>query len=501
LAFETYLKARVLADNHVLDALDERLIQCIAQDIKTETLESLLFREMRKDIRAILNLARAYDSFKRGDSYDTRITLNVVWLEDLPGIYHSLYFQLDRHYSLDKKLKNIGVILPLSGDNHLDGKSYLAGLFNAFNDIPLMTNLSLFIFDNENDCAKTVSLVRLLRNTQKINGILGPLSDENAKCGASTSSDGIPILLPNTRIPHLSEISPVVFQLNTDYEYRGRSMAHQLVEDLDFQKIAILSPSDDNAIRRETEYFIDELNQMGIEPVAIEWYAGIPEKLSPQFKSIRKVAWTLLEPDSSDMGSIGTSLEIDSLDALFDVDVSDFFEMPEPEPEKTMSKRDSSKVVLSSIDALYLPIKENHLKYVGTQFPIYNLNCTVIGNSEWIHPDIKKETIGPHLNGMLVYTNKFYENSWDIYEESEEFDRELMQLGQDHGEFLISMGRQLRASRKSLTENMKRRGSFQGKVSRLKFGGNEQNMNTAFEIIKYSDQEFSPKSIPAKLNQ
>ena len=54
------------------------------------------------------------------------------------------------------------------------------------------------------------------------------------------------------------------------------------------------------------------------------------------------------------------NLEIDSLDALFDVDVQDFFSLPDEDKEK-MDKRDSSKIELETIQALYIPIGEDEL--------------------------------------------------------------------------------------------------------------------------------------------
>ena len=64
-------------------------------------------------------------------------------------------------------------------------------------------------------------------------------------------------------------------------------------------------------------------------------------------------------------------MNIDSLDALFDVDVTDFLSFKEE--DDSMDKKDSSKVILESIDAFYVPIRKGELTYIGTQFPIYNL--------------------------------------------------------------------------------------------------------------------------------
>ena len=54
--------------------------------------------------------------------------------------------------------------------------------------------------------------------------------------------------------------------------------------------------------------------------------------MSRQLGSIRQKAWELI-PKEDDLGDI-KNLEIDSLDALFDVDVQDFFLLPNENEEK-----------------------------------------------------------------------------------------------------------------------------------------------------------------------
>ena len=78
------------------------------------------------------------------------------------------------------------------------------------------------------------------------------------------------------------------------------------------------------------------------------------------------------------------NLEIDSLDALFDVDVNDFFSLPNDDEEK-MSKSDSLKVELETIQALYIPIGLDELTYLGTQLPFYNLKTNIFGNENWLN--------------------------------------------------------------------------------------------------------------------
>tara|TARA_Y100000816_G_C26076138_1_gene566497 strand:- start:1237 stop:1755 length:519 start_codon:yes stop_codon:yes gene_type:complete len=71
-----------------------------------------------------------------------------------------------------------------------------------------------------------------------------------------------------------------------------------------------------------------------------------------------------------------------------------------------MSPSDSNKIVLSSIQGIYIPLKSSDLEYIGPQIPMYNFNTKIIGNSNWQDIEtLKKENIGPHLKGMHFTTS------------------------------------------------------------------------------------------------
>ena len=45
--------------------------------------------------------------------------------------------------------------------------------------------------------------------------------------------------------------------------------------------------------------------------------------------------------------------------------------------ENKMDKKDSSKMELETIQAIYIPIGPDELTYVGTQLPFYNLKTNI----------------------------------------------------------------------------------------------------------------------------
>ena len=67
------------------------------------------------------------------------------------------------------------------------------------------------------------------------------------------------------------------------------------------------------------------------------------------------------------------------VDALFDVDVADFIDTDEEDNNrKKMSRKDSLKVNLKTLDAIYMPINKGDLSFIGTKFPKYNLDTKII---------------------------------------------------------------------------------------------------------------------------
>ena len=70
-----------------------------------------------------------------------------------------------------------------------------------------------------------------------------------------------------------------------------------------------------------------EVDRLGGKIVATEWYSGEPKNLKRQFNFLRQVGFKLEQKENDFDDALG--MEIDSLDALFDVSVDDFFDIPE----------------------------------------------------------------------------------------------------------------------------------------------------------------------------
>ncbi len=485
-AFESYLSAfSTVTDNVHKNGIRERIIKCLANDINPHVLEGLLFKEKDEENKDILNLARAYGAWKSGNRYDLELALRGREVGDYEGKFRYLFESLKS--SLDGEIRNqttIAVALPITGLDNQKSLSYLFGLSEFVDQNYGLLSSRFLVYNTEGNDVKSFKIIRDIIQNKNIAAILGPISDSHILI-ASGLSRTLPILVPKTDLAEIADITQNVFFLTPSDKIISKRIAQILVNERKFRRIGILSPTDIKSVRK-TKFFISELNQLGIEPVVIEWYYGKPENISRQFKSIRKKAWSLMPEKNPSDRAMGMS--IDSLEGLFDVDVDDFFNFPDLNQENRMSKKDSSKVVLNTIQALYLPILPEELTYVGTQIPMYNLSLNIIGNENWIDIDILNQAvIGPHIQGLQIISDVRYSNIPDDVLMYSNFHA----LGYDHGDFINLISEKSFGSKRSFLQNLRNNGLFHGQNSSISFGGVNKNINQIAEVLEYKSKKIN----------
>ena len=276
-------------------------------------------------------------------------------------------------------------------------------------------------------------------------------------------------------------LSENIYLLSTSSEAQARLSAQYAVNILGYKNIAVLSPADD-INKNYADNFIKELNQLGVDPVSIEWYYGKPENISRQFSSIRKVAWSLIPDEDPNVDYL--DMEIDSLDALFDVDVADFIDITEENHNSNkMTRKDSLKINLNTIEAIYIPINREDLSFIGTQLPMYNLETKIIGNESWMDIDIlSQDIIGPHLQGLTVLSSEYPKFGMT---ESSELDR-IYAMGYDHSYFVNSLIKLSSTSRRKFKSFLKKGDLYMGASSLIELGGPSNNENKIVRVLEYN---------------
>ena len=480
-AFQNYLKARKLIDNLVYkNEVDQRLYNCIGLGLSEEKIEGMLFRERNNFNRAIINLARCYQSWLNGNNYNMKSMIKDIDTYFLPGKFSNIFGELKKSVDqISVQPVTFGVIIPLSGLNKKLGESYLLGLAESFES----SNMRFLIYDSQGLGANALQITKNIYGDKSISGIIGPLTIDEV-FALSGSMLEIPILIPKLAPAQISALNENLFFLSPSMKTLAEKTAHLIINVLGYTSIAVLSPGYGKN-KLNTDYFIKECHQLGVDPVAIEWYVETPLDLSRQLSSIRKKAWELVPNEDSQEDII--NLEIDSLDALFDVDVQDFFSLPNDDEEK-MDKKDSSKVELETIQALYIPIEDDELTYIGTQLPFYNLKTNIFGNENWLNMKLlNQKVIGPHVQGLHVVSDL----SSTIINEKDDANINYYNMGYEHVNFLEEVVGNTFLSRKQLAQELRTIKGYFGKNTTIAFTGPKKNKNGSVQVLQYQNQNIT----------
>ena len=491
-AFRMYFKSKNETNSKIFNnKIDTRLINTIQYTIPIETTNELLLTNFKVKQTGILNLAKAYSLINKGLISEAISALEKINKIRLPEPYLDLYRQLNKLVKSDKSRKiSFGVIVPLSGEDADVGKSFIDGIKKAMDNLPKYSkNISLVVHDNRSETVQTLLITEKLKKNPNILGVIGPLDPERvlATAGALKSTN-LSNLIPMSAQNDISKISDYLFQLKSDWDYRGRMSARIVSEHLNFDRIAVLAPMTEPGVAM-VDAFLKELDSFEKQAVAIEWYSGMPENLSKQFHSLRKVAWDLREMEISYDDLLG--MEIDSIESLFIISEEDFYEI-ETNTEKPMTKSDSLKVVLDEIDGIYMPIGSNDFSYIGAQFPAYNLQTTIIGNEYWQDYNVlNQRNIGPHLDGMVLVGSPIFTDYEEEIIYTSDYTKYLISvLAEDLIHYLIKVLDSKKHNRASIAKTLKEEDDFHGQANSFSFSSQGSSRNNILRIAQYNSSKF-----------
>ena len=491
-AYKMYVRSKNLSNNNTYKIkINSKLLKLIKINLSIKFIDELLIMETDLSSTNIHYLAIAFSQIMNGTPDSAALTLAKIDPTFLPDMFSDLFeFLLRESYKPASPVMMIGLALPLSGSNSESGQAFLEGFKRGDNlNLYGKKSISIIARDTRSNDIETIKIVSEFEKIEQLTAIVSPVNEilSLSILSALKNSD-IPIILTNKQNGDLSLINDKTFFLNSDYATEGIVAAQYAINHLGLDSIAIIAPANKN-IEMQVDAFVREVDRLVGKIVATEWYSGEPKNLKRQFSFLRQVGFRLEEKENEFDDALG--MEIDSLDALFDVSVDDFFDLPEPKTKK-MTSSDSSKVVLSAIQAIYIPINFHDLEFIGPQIPMYNLDAKIIGNSSWKQLDIlTKENIGPHLKGMSIISSAILPQLDSLTIESKELDD--YQNGFNTSRLLtsINLSEISRTSlKKSLSEivfNDKGYSYIPSKVNK--------NMNSAFQLIGFNGKKFIKEGV------
>ncbi|MBT4784550.1 MAG: ABC transporter substrate-binding protein [Candidatus Marinimicrobia bacterium] len=492
-AYRMYHRSRSLSSNFkTTNKIDSKLLKLIKVRLPSSILNEMLILESKKESINIHLLAKANSDMLNGLPDEAAIILNKIDPLFLPDIYALFYENLlRRSYEPPSAVLMVGIVLPISGKNAKEGEAFLSGFYageKSFNKDN--QRLSILVKDTRSNDLQAIIDARNLEKMNQIKTIISPLNEQSSLAITSAlSNTDLPIILTNTQQNDLSNINSKTFHFNSTLATQGKMAARYAVNQLGLKFLAVVSPADQNG-EIQTDAFIKEVDLLGANVVVSEWYSGQPKNLKRQFKNIRRIAFDLLPKEENYDEALGMS--IDSLDALFDISTEDYFDLPKKKKNK-MSSSDSSKVILSTIDGIYLPINLDDLEFIGPQIPMYNLETKIIGNNNWQNLNIlQKENIGPHIKGLSIITNFTQQNTDpELYNGNQQYS---FYNGYNVAKLLTQV--EIENQSRELLNNALRNLDFHKGVGFF-YSPSQSNkqINSAFQIIEFDGKGFKHQGV------
>ena len=391
---------------------------------------------------------------------------------------------------------NIGVLLPLTGENAENGLSILRGIKTAFNEKPpeFRKMFRLTIKDNESDQVKTVKEMIKFADDPSVMVVIGPMMSNNATAAAAiANSAGLPMISPTATREGIAGIGSFSFQANSDLTVRGKSLAKFAIDSLGLKRIAILSPANDYG-KQMTDSFAREIDAQGGEIVAQSWYYGEPKNLGLQFKQFRRIGFRIHEE------LYPTEEPLDSAGILADTTLSDSVLMEMlSELSKPPEEIDSGKVILDVIDGFYLPIEYGEIKYLAPQFAFWNFKTQILGGQNWYDEELLSDKdISRYLDGV-AFTSDIYrgpenlalQNLKNRYKElynEEPFRTDI--FGYDCLNMVLQLiGDKIR-TRENFIQKISELNNFQGVSGMIDFSGAAKRVNNSIHILQFSNNEI-----------
>ncbi|RMF68981.1 MAG: hypothetical protein D6743_02635, partial [Calditrichaeota bacterium] len=252
----------------------------------------------------------------------------------------------------------VGVVLPLTGVYQEQGLGVLRGIDFAYmqtkDQWPVPVQLG--VRDSESRLIKAIRATNELIRRQRVPVIVGELeSDATAAIGAIASLQNVTVVAPTATENEVASVGDAIFQLNSDLERKGQELARYAFNQLGLRTFATLAPADPYGEQMTTS-FTSTIDELGGRIIAQTWYYGNVQDLSRQFKAIREAAFAY---DSTDV------------EALIE------------EARENNQNLDEKDIPVESIDAIFLPVYVDDIKYVAPQFALANIRAQILGGEYW----------------------------------------------------------------------------------------------------------------------
>ncbi len=419
----------------------------------------------------------------------------------LPGRFPNLDELADNLYDfLKSKQTNkvrIAALLPLSGLNGEVGRAILDGAQLAlaeFNHIH-QTDVQLISFDYQGKLELALQKMKEISNDPSIVAVFGPLeNDVTAACAVVADYENIPLISPTASGKLLRKISNNVVQLAVPVDILASKLARFVVDSLKFQRVVTLSPIDDYFVDF-TNTFSEYLKENFVEIPIQRWYYPDESDLTNHFKAIKRVGLKLAFQDS--VLQADSTIQLSQIDSLYRI----YSKEKREHWLQTMNrvKIDSADIPVHSIDGILLPIYQEDIPKIASQYAYWNIQAQIIGNSDWYDLEALNKNKS-YLNGLLFISDRFLNTeSWDYRSFINKFRTTFHRtperfefLGYDNFNFVLNAVATSddHPTRNNFLKIIKTAPDYEGILRR--FHVKEKRYNNAARILKYVYGQLLP---------
>jgi ABC-type branched-subunit amino acid transport system substrate-binding protein len=513
-AAREFLTGRQLSRDSVLSKRAEAFLTIVVRDhLTVDQVASLRDGAATVQVRTFMTIRLAEKAYRMGN-----IQLPLELLRPFRGypleLAHvqeglTLLERIERGGSID-----LAVVLPLMSDAQQQaakelGEDLLSGIRLAVtehNKVGL-PKVNLVERDSRRDPGIAARVVTELCSDDKITAIVGPIfSNETFAAAGIANARGVPLITPTATANGIAAIGPFVFQLNPDYETRGRATARYAVDSLGLRTFGVLAPAGGSGSGRAmADAFVDEITALGGEIVGVEWYDVGSTDLRFQLSTMRRKGLEKTEIPIVDFGlrpsyeelkkllswgvpprlldSLAEREDTVSVDVLFGPGGTAVADSLGIAYRRTTVNYDSLEIPVSTIDAIFLPISgADEIGIVTSQLRYFNFRTQLLGTGEWY--DIAElDENRQYADGVIFSHDTYVDESAPAYRV---FARNYMATvgrrptlnslyGYDTMSLVLSLVRDGFTSRQSLADALARVQSYTGIRASFCLDGNRVN--------------------------
>ena len=526
-AAREFLFARQVSQDSVLSKRSENFLSIVVQDHLTVD-QAMALRDISStvQVRTFMTVRLADKAYRTGN-----IQLPLELLRPFRGYPLEMPYVREGLALLDRIERGgsieIAVVLPLMtnarqqepkelGQELLNGMRLAATEHNKVG----LPKVNLVERDSQRDPGVAARVVTDLCSDEKIMAIIGPIfSNETFAAAGIANARGVPLITPTATANGIAAIGPYVFQLNPDYETRGRATARYAMDSLGLRTFGVLAPAGGSGSGRAmAEAFIDEIRALGGEIVDAEWYDEGATDLRFQLSAMRRKGLEKTEipvidfsmrPSYEDLkklmswgvptrllDSLAEREDTVSVDVLFGPRGTEIADSLGVVYRKITVDYDSLEIPVTTIDGIFLPISNaDEIGIVTSQIRYFNFHTQLLGTGEWY--DIAElDENRQYADGVIFSHDTYVDESTQAYQL---FSRNYMSTyarrpslnslyGYDTMSLVLSLVRDGYSSRQALADGLARVRSYRG--IRAEFCLDGERVNSYLTLLQFKGRSL-----------